>query len=175
MFSRANHFLLSRGIRNCKVEELEIAKTCNIFYYLIEHRKEESGPMQGMLSAASSWFRVLQGQQPGWAEVWIWEEENYKILAVGLGGWTPLWLRATHGVGDVFLVKICCDPGMLWITFPITCRLLVCCACVLGSRDISTSHLHHFSPSTEGGEKSYLSSRVLPLKSGVGSMQSFIA
>lgn len=48
------------------------------------------------------------------------------------------------GVGDLFLVKKC-DPGMLWITFPITCRLLVYCACVLGSEDPFTSHLHHFS------------------------------
>lgn len=64
---------------------------------------------------------------------------------------------------------------MLWITFPITCRLLVYCACVLGSEDPFTSHLHHFSPSTAGREQFYQGSRILPLRSGASSVQSFIA
>lgn len=60
------------------------------------------------------------------------------------------------GAGDLFLVKRCCDPGMLWFTFPITHRLLVSRACVLGSGDPSTSHLHRFSfPPQQQEEKTF--------------------
>jgi len=43
------------------------------------------------------------------------------------------------GMGELFLAERCCDPGMLWMTFPITRQLTVPCACVLGSGDLSTS------------------------------------
>lgn len=53
------------------LEELEIDEDMQCFLFSLEHPKEGPGPVGEIISAIALWFRVMQGQQAGWAKVWV--------------------------------------------------------------------------------------------------------